>query len=814
MTTPLLPTNLRCWDRPLPSAPIGKIDDEINLVIESHILMGNFYKALQLIHQGLFITPQDRILRYLQAEVYFLCGFYEKAQVHFQALDEKDPCIELYLLHCENKLRPSIETATQIDALTTEYLEELGLPFEQDLYVEDLRRGNYDEVLAWIKEQPFHRLSYDLLLTQACIQLKKGETDACIENIKDLLAISSQNLIRRPFYSVTPGVRGWMCHLFDTLETYPIKVLLPFARLFSDFKEDELSVKLYREIVRRHPDEGFLHALTGLQEAIIGTPNWEEHFERALKLCQGNEKVEITFYYAQSYFARQEWDKCLARFETLEEIPQNANYFIVWGEAFLKKEDYNKGKECYKKALEIAPRQPLFWKGLGICESALGNHAKALECFNESLKIYSQHPTIYLLRSRTHWLLKHDASLIMADYRQACWFNPTTPDEILTKIRLLIKQREFKKALLEAGFLVFCEPNYSEAWWSLAQIHLDLGKDEEAKKALNRFFALVQKSKPSRHLTYVAHLIKMGAFLEARNHMKQHAWLTQRYPLGYAALYLETYRQEAAPEYQRELEKFLSKWPDSPLHLTELAFIKLRAKKFTQALADLKKVHKIEATLQTTRLIDWITNFLQTPQNHLTPYSDDPACELIRYAELFYKAWQKVKGPKTHLAYDVMANTPYRINILVLELFNEHKEWRCPKMPKKPLRELLDEEVSHLAYLLHSPLPGATLAARLTLFKAVKLTPHCPRHPYTYLNSLQNQASDPEAFHVLDLYEAYQELQLTPPTKPLQPLFEDDPEWMESIPPHFPHLPSLSDLQARQNAQLKENPALNSPLSK
>lgn len=796
MTTPLLPLSVKSYPtEPPPPPSLGSLEDEVNLVIESNIMAGNLYKALQLIHRRLILKPNDPTLRYLQAEIYFLSGYYEKAQALFSTLDISDPCVELYLLHCINKIKPSIETATKINILTTEYMDELGLPFEQEMYVDDLHRGNYDKVLAWIYEQPFYRFSYDLLLSQACIHLKKGQTESCTEILKTLIAVNPQNLIRRPFYMVTPGIRSWMVEIFKQPEILPISILLPFARVFSEFKEDELSVKLYQEIARRFPSEGFIHALTGLQEAISKDrcTGWQERFEKALTHCLDNERTEIIFYYAQSYFARQDWNNCLSQLESIKDIPEKSHYCILLGDVLIKLGLYQRGKECYEQALQIAPSNPTFWKGKGICESALGNYHEALYCFNESLKIYPYHPVTLLHRCRIRLLLKQDPSLVMEDYNQARWLNPNTPEEILASIQEFVNKGESKRALQETELFLFCVPNHSEAFWWHARIQLDLGLDKGAIKALNRFFTLVERTEPSRHLTYINLLLKLGSSFEARCHLERHSWLAKQYPLGYAVSYLESFRQGDAAEYGRELEKFLSKWPDSFLQLIELAIIKIRNKKYTQALRHLEKAHTLDATPRVQRLIDWLHNHLATPQNHLTPYSEDPVNELIRYAELFFKVWQKLKGPKNHVSYDVMSNAPYRINILVLELFSEKKEWYCPVTPKTPLKQLLDEEIIHLAYLLHTSLPGAILAARLTLFKAVKLTLHCPRHPYPYLDSLQNQACDPEAFDILDLERAHKELLLVPPDKPLQPLFEEDPAWMEPIPLSFPHLASLSD---------------------
>ena len=49
--------------------------------------------------------------------------------------------------------------------------------------------------------------------------------------------------------------------------------------------------------------------------------------------------------------------------------------------------DYNKEIECYRKAIELDPKDASPWNNMGIAYYHLGNYPKAVECFQKAVEL-------------------------------------------------------------------------------------------------------------------------------------------------------------------------------------------------------------------------------------------------------------------------------------------------------------------------------------------------------------------------------------------------------------------------------------------
>lgn len=121
------------------------------------------------------------------------------------------------------------------------------------------------------------------------------------------------------------------------------------------------------------------------------------HFNRALSIKPDYTAARNNL--GTAYLAKQDWDSAIATFEAvLEDLlyatPHFAQANIAW--AYFNKKDYAKAERYYREALRNQPRFVIALRGLARTQSALGNHAEAIETLDKALDLTPRFPLLYL----------------------------------------------------------------------------------------------------------------------------------------------------------------------------------------------------------------------------------------------------------------------------------------------------------------------------------------------------------------------------------------------------------------------------------
>lgn len=139
----------------------------------------------------------------------------------------------------------------------------------------------------------------------------------------------------------------------------------------------------------------------------------------------------------------------------------------------------------FQKAIDLAPNNYLVYYEYGKRNLEIKNHNKALDCFNQSLKINSKFIPAYLSRAYVYYSLKdykkslHDCNIVIDSGTNDpdCQFFPH-----IVKGGIYIYLEKFDKALNEFNYSLKINPKSAWSYVCKSELHCYWGKYEQSLK--------------------------------------------------------------------------------------------------------------------------------------------------------------------------------------------------------------------------------------------------------------------------------------------------------------------------------------------
>ncbi|MFT7636450.1 MAG: tetratricopeptide (TPR) repeat protein [Candidatus Omnitrophota bacterium] len=120
----------------------------------------------------------------------------------------------------------------------------------------------------------------------------------------------------------------------------------------------------------------------------------EDH-EEALECLQksenvGDDNADIIAEIIQCLFKLERYAEMVPYSERLIDLvpeKENASNYYYWGSALEKTEKPVLAAEKYRKAIDLEPRDPLYYHALGFVFENQGNHKDAIACFRKAMEL-------------------------------------------------------------------------------------------------------------------------------------------------------------------------------------------------------------------------------------------------------------------------------------------------------------------------------------------------------------------------------------------------------------------------------------------
>jgi tetratricopeptide (TPR) repeat protein len=186
-------------------------------------------------------------------------------------------------------------------------------------------------------------------------------------------------------------------------------------------------------------------------------------YRRALEFYQKAEAAQgsnpyLHYNWAACFFALEEYDAAITRFKIAVKLkPDFTDAYINWGITLMNKHRLREAVKKFKQASKIAPDDPKVYLNMGIVLEMLEYPEDAEENFLKVLEKTS--PT------QEHGDLKASNERIIA----------------LNKLALLdMKKDKLQEAINKFQQIVKIDPKFAPAYYNLAIVHANTGKDSKA----------------------------------------------------------------------------------------------------------------------------------------------------------------------------------------------------------------------------------------------------------------------------------------------------------------------------------------------
>jgi len=171
----------------------------------------------------------------------------------------------------------------------------------------------------------------------------------------------------------------------------------------------------------------------------------------------------------------------------------------VRGEALLNSGDYQSALAAYRKALELAPQDPVVWRSLGVAYTRLQDYPKAIEHFRGSLALRPRQPQV--LVELGFALLQHgEPDSAMSQYKQAIDLDPWDAGAFANFGVASLRRRSIRPAIEALERAVQLNPGLAEAQFALASAYGQLGDTARALAALERGLEFDPRNAAARRL--------------------------------------------------------------------------------------------------------------------------------------------------------------------------------------------------------------------------------------------------------------------------------------------------------------------------
>lgn len=253
----------------------------------------------------------------------------------------------------------------------------------------------------------------------------------------------------------------------EALKQRPADENLLYVGAFLHFRRDELeqSVGMLNQAYRLKPDDWRLHQLYALNFIQVGWVSAaEQELTRAIKL---NDKMpELYYQLARFYYTMNEYDKVV----TVSE-----------------------------KALALAPEYASVYDNLGLTYAGLGNFSRAVENFEEAIKINKEHHLNdeWPLIDYGAFMENQDLDKARALLEEAVRMNPANATANYELGRTMEKLHFDSVAEIYLRDAIKNDSTYTTAYYLLANLARKRGDRELAAKYLEEFQKLSDNEKKS-----------------------------------------------------------------------------------------------------------------------------------------------------------------------------------------------------------------------------------------------------------------------------------------------------------------------------
>lgn len=287
----------------------------------------------------------------------------------------------------------------------------------------------------------------------------------------------------------------------DSLDT---NVATALARLYADRDRWKPVQEIYAHLVAADPDNSFLRTQLGTAyTALDAVTDASAHFERALILDPRNVQAALKLsgvYLGRDYVESAE--RILHR--ALDERPRNARLWQRYGEAMLKKPDYDEAVLAFRSALQYGDSTALALRSYGAAlylQGAVGESVEPLLAAHAADTLDGM--TTFYLGMAYQALADYEASLRYLD-RTADLMGRDLLSDVYRQRGATLDQAERDADALRAYRLAHTlAPEKGELLFHLAALYDELYADPStALDHYERFLAAVPEDKMPRLRTY------------------------------------------------------------------------------------------------------------------------------------------------------------------------------------------------------------------------------------------------------------------------------------------------------------------------
>lgn len=203
--------------------------------------------------------------------------------------------------------------------------------------------------------------------------------------------------------------------------------------------------------------------------------------------------------------------------------PRDADFFVNRGIAHQQNKDLTKARQDFEKALSFNPYHATAKYNLSVLQTGKGNnsalldsalsdnaklpyayaekayrymydenYAKALQCYNEAIRLDASEPTYYLNRGLVHEKLQQYTAAYR-DYSAALNLDERFEKAWLNRGNVLMKQQKFQEAVDDYTSALVYQPDYASAYYNRSLAYRKLNQLTEACRDLLQAEALGMK---------------------------------------------------------------------------------------------------------------------------------------------------------------------------------------------------------------------------------------------------------------------------------------------------------------------------------
>jgi tetratricopeptide (TPR) repeat protein len=172
---------------------------------------------------------------------------------------------------------------------------------------------------------------------------------------------------------------------------------------------------------------------------------------------------------------------------------------LVQGDAYIAKREHGDGLAAYRKAEELAPRDPMVLRRLGIAHSRLRDYSAAIEHFRRSLAARPDQPQV-LLELGFAYMQRGDLDSAEAAYREVVARTPQDPGGHANLALVFLRRNDAPAAIRALERALALDPGLADAYFLLGRVYATLGRTREAASALRRGLELNPRNTAAQQL--------------------------------------------------------------------------------------------------------------------------------------------------------------------------------------------------------------------------------------------------------------------------------------------------------------------------